>query len=267
MGKTGRYFLLVWVVVIGSISSGAADETTGDLEVADAPAYSNPAQAMHAANLAEAAAMQPNEELDAARQDVLAAEDALALAEKSGSEAEIAAAKSALEEAETSFAEAFEKVTGVFEEDILGLRESGMGWGQIAHELGVHPGTLGLGHAKKREREAGQIEDDWAVPSEEIGGETELAEATARDVKGGWAKGHGASAGESTAAGKGLGLSEGAQTKGNSGSKGEKGNSGNSANASGATGKGQADAASGPGNSGKDKSDNSNNGKGKGKDK
>ncbi|MEA3290185.1 MAG: hypothetical protein U9Q04_08395 [Campylobacterota bacterium] len=35
------------------------------------------------------------------------------------------------------------------------MRESGMGWGEIAHELGVHPSVLGLGHTnniKNQER-------------------------------------------------------------------------------------------------------------------
>ena len=36
-------------------------------------------------------------------------------------------------------------------EQIAEMRESGMGWGNIAMELGVHPGALGLGHAKKYE--------------------------------------------------------------------------------------------------------------------
>jgi hypothetical protein len=31
-------------------------------------------------------------------------------------------------------------------EQIADMRLSGMGWGQIAHKLGVHPSVLGLGH-------------------------------------------------------------------------------------------------------------------------
>ncbi|HWC04060.1 MAG TPA: hypothetical protein VHF87_14980 [Methylomirabilota bacterium] len=35
---------------------------------------------------------------------------------------------------------------GVPADQVLALRLRGMGWGQIAHALGVHPGSIGLGH-------------------------------------------------------------------------------------------------------------------------
>jgi hypothetical protein len=35
---------------------------------------------------------------------------------------------------------------GVPADNVLALRLQGMGWGQIAHALGVHPSVIGLGH-------------------------------------------------------------------------------------------------------------------------
>ena len=67
------------------------------------------------------------------------------------------------------------------------MREDGYGYGQICHELGLHPSVLGnkYGHRKterhmERNRHTNRKGD-------------EFAEATARDVKSGWAKGHGVS--------------------------------------------------------------------------
>jgi len=65
--------------------------------------------------------------------------------------------------------------------DIAGMREAGMGWGEIAHALGVHPGTLGLGHTK------------GIAPQSPT--ETQLA--TARNPQTGEAIGHGVSNGHS----------------------------------------------------------------------
>ena len=38
------------------------------------------------------------------------------------------------------------RVAGVTADEVLALRLSGKGWGQIAHTLGVHPRNIGLGH-------------------------------------------------------------------------------------------------------------------------
>ena len=62
-----------------------------------------------------------------------------------------------------------------------------MGWGEIAHELGLHPGVLGQGHAKKS-----KFKNSWGTDSgsdDEIFDE-DIEAATARDFKEGKAKGH-----------------------------------------------------------------------------
>jgi hypothetical protein len=38
------------------------------------------------------------------------------------------------------------KAAGVTADEVLALRLRGLGWGQIAHTLGVHPKNIGLGH-------------------------------------------------------------------------------------------------------------------------
>jgi hypothetical protein len=65
--------------------------------------------------------------------------------------------------------------------EIADMRDAGMGWGQIAHELGVHPGTLGLGHTK------------GIAPQSP----TETQMATARNPQTGGAIGHGVNNGHS----------------------------------------------------------------------
>ena len=164
------------------------------------------------------------------------------------------------------------------------MRDTGMGWGNIAKELGVHPGVLGLGHTKGIQEAYAEAA---AVGSIEA---SEVAEATARNTHSGYAKGHGL--GMNTGVGsetsslgfganskgqKGLtgasGLSSGQGQAGNNGNRGGDNNSGssgpgNSSNSNkGGAGVAGSDGTPGGGNngssnnSGKDKSDKTNNGK------
>ena len=41
------------------------------------------------------------------------------------------------------------RLAGVEPEEVAAMRQAGMGWGQIAQELNLHPGVLGLGHYQK----------------------------------------------------------------------------------------------------------------------
>jgi hypothetical protein len=93
--------------------------------------------------------------------------------------------------------------------DIEGMRAIGMGWGDIAHELGVHPSTLGLGekfgHAN---RNAGLEQQS-------------MAQETARSMTG-KAKGHGIGDGGGVD-GKGLGSQKSNGSQGNAGGVGRGG--------------------------------------------
>ncbi len=202
-------------------ASGDTDETT---PTQGTSGYQNPAQAMHASNLAAAVASQANPEVAAASQAVHDAETALEEAQASGDQAQIAEAEAALQGAESALADTVAEVTGVAKQQISSMRQSGMGWGQIAHELGVHPGTLGLGHAGKKGTTV-----DTEIPDGQVEAGTEVQEATAVDLNTGQSKEHGVSNGRSDAASQGLGLGHGASVGGAANQGGGHGGSGGGA--------------------------------------
>ncbi|MCP4340914.1 MAG: hypothetical protein GY799_18990 [Desulfobulbaceae bacterium] len=218
----------------------ADDESTDENET---PAYSNSAQAAHAANLAdEVAASHP--ETEEAADDVKEAEENVADAEetlantnpddeaaRAKAEADLAEAESDLEKANVALDAKVGEIAGVASDDIERMRtEEGMGWGEIAHELGVHPGTLGLGHNKAKGNKNGH---GFSDP------ESEIAEATRRDVEHGWANGHGQYASKSSSGKKGLGLSETGMAHGSKASNGKSGGKGsNSKGGAGSSSKG-----------------------------
>ena len=94
------------------------------------------------------------------------------------------------------------------EEDIANMRASGMGWGDICHELGVHPSVLGHGHHKDKGHPSGKFGDELA--------------GTDRDFQTGLAKGHGKDHSE----GKGLGHDKASGHPGKSSGKGKGGKGG-----------------------------------------
>ncbi|MDW7773492.1 MAG: hypothetical protein SCH71_11445 [Desulfobulbaceae bacterium] len=247
------------------VTTGDTTDTDGDAgDESAAPSFSNPAQAQHAANLAQAAASEPDGELESLQSDVAQAEKELSNAIASGApETEIQSAEEKLTLAEEAYANEIAERTGVLTGEIAAMRTDGMGWGQIAHELGVHPGLLGLGHT---EREKNKERNRFA--NAEKNTETaEIAEATERNTKSGWSKGHGVglNAGvdsTSRTKGYGLGLAKKDATGGISGAAGLGGNK--SRGEAAGSGKGAAGSDGGPGNSGGDKGGN---GKGKSGDK
>lgn len=208
---TKKYFrwccILVCSMTFGWAGCVMADESVAENEPAqiemaeEAPAYQNQAQIAHDANLAEVAYAKIDAEIASLQED-------LAKAEVEGDLTEIAALEAEID------VKVSEKI-GIEEGKIADLRASGMGWGEIAHELGVHPGVLGLGHSKK---------------SGAINTEREVAMATAIDMKSGMTKGHGfvSDAGSSgtNKDNNGQSKDKGAQGKGGNGKDGDKGNGG-----------------------------------------
>lgn len=262
----GKLFTLIlvftWCLSLFS-TAFAADEVTDDLgtdeiaDTGDTPDYgddpddtvksyfSNPAQAAHAANLAEASALS-DEEAEALEQEALAD---LADAQAAFDAGEISAEEFA--EIEAAIDSRLAGISGVSVAEIGEMRASGMGWGEIAHEIGVHPSVLGLGHQKKaRNSYTNQ----------------EMVEATKRNTKTGYAKGHGVGL-DSSDDGFGLASSKGLKSSGKTGvagASGLSGNKGKSNSSSSKSGSGQ-----GKGNNGGDKGNNGggkgNNGGGNGK--
>jgi hypothetical protein len=109
-------FILCAVVVIGIGLSSTGAETDAQ--------FQNEAQTQHAQNIAIEAAFRDPEVLEA---------------KKSGN---YDLMNSLVDEKAAKYME-----------QISEMRESGMGWGNIARKFGVHPGYLGLGHAKKDENQ------------------------------------------------------------------------------------------------------------------
>ncbi|MDY0352049.1 MAG: helix-turn-helix domain-containing protein [Desulfobulbaceae bacterium] len=184
-----RPVVLTAVLCIGFAAgmggSNAAAEEAGDTadDTAYTPAFANPAQAQHAANIAEAAAAEPDAETLDALSAVEEAEAALKDAEETGNEQAIEDARKQLAEAEEAYAEVIEARIGVITSEIEAMRNADMGWGEIARELGVHPSVLGLGHTKAYRNKYGWSDDEAAGD--------EVAEATERNTRTGWSQGHG----------------------------------------------------------------------------
>ena len=166
------------------------------------PAFTSIAQVQKAENLAALTAEEPDEEaIDAkteADQKKQAYEEAKqkldTLKLQNASPQEIDAAELAVEEAKKAYDEAQESAdeklaefAGVPAEDITSMRRSGMGWGQIAHELGIHPGALGLGHTKNKQYGYQKSK----MKGKKLGETDELGAITGRNLKTGWSRGHG----------------------------------------------------------------------------
>jgi hypothetical protein len=193
--------------------NGGEPPAEGD-EGPEEPAFKNQTELQRAINLANALAQEADPEL----------ENAIKEADEGDAEAE--------EEAESLLAEE----AGVTPEDIAQMREDGMGWGEIAHELGLHPGLLGMGHTKTIRNRNRHMEEEGNLGDEP--GDPEIAEATARNFKSGLSKGHGMSAekGEK-AGGSQKGDSEKANKGKDGGNGGGNGNGNSGGNGNGSSGK------------------------------
>jgi hypothetical protein len=166
---------------MGLVSAIAQTQSTQDISMLsqERSTFSNPAQAAHAENLANVAA-QNDPRVQRAFTTLENAEKALEAAKATGNPTIIAAAQRAYDTAKTHAENALARAACVATSEISAMRSQGMGWGQIAHEMGVHPGVLGLGHSKE-------------------------ITATDRDSKTGLAMGHSMTASSDNSGGKGSG--------------------------------------------------------------
>ena len=143
---------------------------------------STPAAARLAEDLAKTSASQARTYILKFRQSVAEAESALIEAEKSGSQATIEAAQALYDAALQALDRAVANATGVSFKEITAMRTSGLGWVQIAYEIGVYPGALGLAQGRSQKPD-------------------EIEMATARNAVTGLSTGHG-----TRYRGKGMGL-------------------------------------------------------------
>ena len=197
-------------------------------------AFNNPAQAQKAENLAEAAAQKSEDQELADRVEALEAAEQ-ELAGLTPDDPGYQAALDAVEAAEQDVADRLGEISGETVADIDKMREEGYGWGQIAHELGVHPSVLGLGHKHGLRKTERHMERGKSAK----GKKGEFAAATERDVKTGWGKGHGVSAGgKGKGGGKGKpGFLDDSDVSGKAKGKGKSGNAGKGNDKGGGKGK------------------------------
>jgi len=195
------------------------------------PSFQNHSQLQKAENVAAASAAQAEQEAADAVADAdkkgEAADDAYDYWQKLAADPDalpedVAAAEEAYnlaqEEYETALENADDKlanVAGTSVEEIAEMRAE-MGWGEICHELGLHPSILGHGHTKTKGWKEMQREELSA----------EVRHATKRNLKTGQPQGHGlgkdkgdSNSGKMKAPGQN-------KDKGNKGNKGDKGNNG-----------------------------------------
>jgi len=184
--------VLLAISVCAAPLTGFAADTNNET-----PAFTSTTDVARAEQLASKAAAQPAPEVIAAIQAEEQAHMALQTAIQSGNSQLIAASQNAHHASEVAAEAVMAAFSGVTPADIGAMRGSGMGWGQIAQELGLHPGSIGLGHAKGNSSQH----------------QSEMMPATGRDVKGGRSMMHGASAGNFSGS-QAMGLDHAAQNYG-----------------------------------------------------
>jgi hypothetical protein len=189
------YFLLFSFLLAFQISPLHADENDMD-ESTDSGMTANRAQDQHAQNLAEIAALH-DPDVSSLNEYLAYAEQELNEAILSKDQQRIDDAQKAYDSAKANYDDALAKEITATREEIETMRKQGIGWGQIAHKYGVHPGILGLGHAKKASRSQTKHQ------------EKEQKQTTNRSVSGKKGKSTGPGLGRTGASGEGKGKGKG----------------------------------------------------------
>ncbi len=167
--------------------------------------FQNSAQAQKAENVAAASleqAMHDEDVIDATER-VERVEKAIAGLDPDSPdyEREKAHLEALLTRAQENLERVLAEAGAVSERDIAAMRRAGMGWGEISHELGLHPRISGLGHNKSNLSLEQQMR--IGVPSKsKFTGESTYTE---RNFKTG--RDHGPVKATGSSAGKGFGLS------------------------------------------------------------
>ena len=95
-----------------------------------------------------------------------------------------------MDEAEQDLRDALSGVVSV--EEIAEMRDT-MGWGEIAHELGIHPSALGLGHTSGRKKDSVEQYGYKKESRERNMAANRYGTSTARDLRTGGARSYGQS--------------------------------------------------------------------------
>jgi len=156
--------------------AASAQQDSSDTHV---PALNAPADVDHLQNQAAMTAQQPDPETAAAIQAEMHAGQAVQAAQRDGDGQDLENARANHRSAEMHAEALVAKTCGTTPEQVADMRHQGMGWGQIARDMGVHPGALGLGHdAQSRS-----------------GDQAEMRQATARNMETGSSAVHGGPSG------------------------------------------------------------------------
>ena len=241
-------------------------EDAGDELTDEAPAFNNPAQAAKAQNLAEAYADKPDAALDGYNDAVAEAETGLqGVADEAGlsvdqyadqfntdddfraeqiaayPDLDLEGMVGAYDKANQDLADYLAEKTTVSVDDIAALRAQGMGWGVIAHELGIHPSALGLGnkngHQNQVQNQNRNRNKNKERASYGYGKKAGTMSSTMRNLKTGgnaYGKSNG-NQGQAADKAGGVGQSSG---KSNAAGKSNNGNNGNHGNGNNGNGKG-----------------------------
>jgi hypothetical protein len=240
--------------------------TSNDPAADQEPAFKNAAEAQRVANMVEALSQETDPAVEGALSALETAEQNLQNAIASGDPGAIAAAQEQLAIAQQNMTTAMAELAATNRNEIMEMRVSGLGWGQIAHLKGLDPKVLGLGRNKKNR--AGQASTEENIT--EISNE-ELTEVTQRSINKNWKSAKTNSSGKKATGTTGLtasgastssnsnagGNSSNSNAGGNSGNSNAGGNSGNS-NAGGNSGNSNAGGNSGNSNAGGNGNGNSN---------
>ena len=135
--------------------------------------------------------------------------------------------------ANQNMAQTLAHVAGVRTEDVSAMQKAGMGWAQIAQELGLHPAHLGI--TEQAAQQANQHGLNIQDRTHDRERDRELSEATSRNMRSLGDTKHGMAMVGSGSKGMGLGYAKGAMSAGafrGSGGHGSGGPSGHGGNGS-----------------------------------
>lgn len=192
------YFLLFTFLVAFQVTPLHADENDVNGS-ADSGTIANAAQDQHAQNLAEDAALR-DPQVSSLHEYLSYAEQELKDAILSENQERIDAAQKAYDSAKANYEKAYAEEVSETREEIAAMRDQDMGWGEIAHKLGVHPSVLGLGHAKQKNSLRNQVQAKEQKQTTSLGTSSQAGKSKGLGLghegdTGGKGKGQGSSAG------------------------------------------------------------------------
>ena len=142
-----RLGLLLFTILIVSAFTASSSVIAGDT-ITQESTFTNIEELSRESELAIKNSTKPVPKVIAAINAEEKAAIALHAANKTGNLEVINAAQKAQQASEAAAEMTLSSYYGVNHADIADMRNSGSGWGEIAEEFGIHPGSIGLPHAK-----------------------------------------------------------------------------------------------------------------------